>query len=654
MVDEVPTLTATVPCQMPPTWAILERRLFDVLDQAVYSFLEKYTREDGGLRWPDRWHDDYHQRDGVDDFYEAFVNWPLYYLLGGGSHVLEQADRAWDAITVQLTALGRVRREYERGYDQFHQSEHYTYFYLLCLADPTNPKHRTRARRFADMFIGVDPDAPNYDAVHNIIRAPMNGSDGPSWGYFEDEAAYPWVGYMAPYGLPYHDVSGITHFNDLKDADLARRMGAAMQARMGKGDVAANLGVVSLIANALLLSGDAAYRAWVATYVGGWLERATANGGLIPDNVGLSGMVGEYMGGKWYGGLYGWTWPHGIYSIGYATIVAATGALLATGDHGYLDLPRAQLDAVLGHGRIADIRTLAMSLEHHWTNQMMALGESYETFVVPYRYGDHGWFDEQPLSPIYPVALWHVTHDPADRARIETLRAAESYDWQTVHSFRTKEDAGHEQPWFCFLHGENPAYPEQILGVALEQVAIRLEQIRQDTRDFMVQERIDSMDIHHWQRLNPLTTEALVQLTLGAPQPIYNGGLLIAPLRYFDDERQRPGLPPDVAALVERVTIDHITLQIVNISPFQTRALRIQAGAFGEHRFGRVRYDFLTSTYPGRPGTTAYAAPPVDIAQFDTSIDGPMLRIVMPPSTRMHLTAELQRWTHVPTYQRTI
>ena len=56
---------------------------------------------------------------------------------------------------------------------------------------------------------------------------------------------------------------------------------------------------------------------------------------------------------------------------------------------------------------------------------------------------------------------------------------------------------------------------------------------------------------HRWQQTNPVTTEALIQLTLGAPQLIYNGGLLMSRLRYFDFDRKRPGLPKDTAALVE-------------------------------------------------------------------------------------------------------
>ena len=48
-------------------------------------------------------------------------------------------------------------------------------------------------------------------------------------------------------------------------------------------------------------------------------------------------------------------------------------------------------------------------------------------------------------------------------------------------------------------------------------------------------------DIHLWQQSNPVVTEALVQLTWGGPQVIYNGGLQQARVRYYDAVRRRPG-----------------------------------------------------------------------------------------------------------------
>lgn len=170
---------------------------------------------------------------------------------------------------------------------------------------------------------------------------------------------YGWYPYMAPYGLPYEDVDGITYYDDLRDPELARRMGEIMQERMGKGDAATNLIVTSLIANAYLLTGDDKYRQWITEYIGAWIERSRQNGGLLPDNVGLSGQVGEYINGKWYGGLYGWSWPHGYYNVCMAALVGGGNAFLLDGDRAYLDLPRSQIDAIHALG---ETRTLAISL----------------------------------------------------------------------------------------------------------------------------------------------------------------------------------------------------------------------------------------------------------------------------------------------------
>jgi hypothetical protein len=106
-------------------------------------------------------------------------------------------------------------------------------------------------------------------------------------------------------------------------------------------------------------------------------------------------------------------------------------------------------------------------------------------------------------------------------------------------------------------------------------------------------------DIHHWQTLNPVTTEALIMLTLGAPQMLYNGGLLLAPLRYFDLEQRRPGLPKDVAALVSGVTQTELEVTLCNLSAVLPRSLVVQAGTLREHTFTSLTFTSLTSTYPG-------------------------------------------------------
>lgn len=639
------TITATTPCFPPPTWAILERKLIDLMDQSTAPFLARYVNADGELIWREGGTG---SRDGADDFYESAYNWPLFYLLGGGDHLLTEGQRLWDGITRQLTRAGMLKKEYELGYDQFHQGESYIYFYFLCLADPDNPINRDRARRFAGLYLNEDPEAPNYDPVHKIIRAAHNGSGGPRWGFSDEaEPSYNWGASMRIYGLPYHDIPGVNHYDDLQDPVKARQMGAAMHERMGKGDVAGNLIVTSLVANAYLMIGETKYRDWLVEYVDAWRARAQQNGGLLPDNVGLSGIVGEYMNGKWYGGLYGWTWPHGYYNIGMAATVAGINAYLLTGNGAYLDLPRSQFDHIWALGEERDVRTLEMSLGHHWLGAFTAQSGDYTMFVAPYRYGDHGWFDYQPLSPVYPTALWNITMAAEDWARIEALRTVEKYDWRTVIPYRNKEDAGHEQPWLRYLAGDNPTYPEAILQATYAMVMHRLALIAHDQAD------LTQVNIHHWQEHNPVICEALVQLTLGAPQFIYNGGLLHCRVRYFDAEQRRPGLPPDVAALVETLTDQRTVIKLVNLSPLAERNLIIQAGGFGEHRFTAVTYDARTSEYPGSHKAYAPASITTDTVTqpLPTPTGDRYLQVVLPPGTQITLDLAMMRYVNAPDYR---
>ena len=646
-------ITASLPLITPPAWAILERELLDVASQSVHTFLARYTHQDGPRQHELIWRDELPGRDGADDFYESFYNWPLLYLLGGSDDLLELGLRQWDATTRQLTRLGLVYKEYERGYDQFHQAESYIYFYLLCAADPTNPQLSERARRFAGFYLNEDPEAPNYDPVHNIIRAPHNGSAGPRWG-MNDEGTPVSYGYspgMAVYGLPYYDLPGLESAEDLKDPVKARRMGEAMERGMSRGDVAANLGVAPLIANAWLLTGDPKYKTWLLRYVGGWIDRAQANDGLLPDTVGLSGQVGEYLAGKWYGGLYGWTWPHGFYNLQYAALVAAQCALLMTNDTAYLNLPRRQQERIFRLGVMRNLQEIQqeMSLAAHWIG--ITTATSGETLVVPYRYGDKGWFDYQPVAPMYPAALWTMSMDAGDWAEIATVRDRSNYDWRAVYPFHNKEDAGHEQPWLEFIAGRNPTYPETALRTSLGQVYWRLDRIRGDDAD------LTKVYIHHWQERNPVTTETLIQLTLGAPQLLYNGGLLVAPIRYFDPERRRSGLARDVAALVTGVSAEAISLTLVNTNAFATRQLLLQAGFFGEHRFGTVQYSGrgAGSYYPFAETNYTYAAglytqPDPLPTTYEQVIDDQYLTVELPPSTEIQLTITMQRYVNQASY----
>jgi hypothetical protein len=638
-------IIASIPLSHPPSWAVWERRLIETMSEAVHPYRQKYTRDDGTLIWRDTLNDSYQSRDGADDFYESFYNWALLYLLGGDDELLELAHFYWDAVTRQLTRLGLLHKEYERGYDQFHQGESYIYFYFLCLADPENPRLIERSRRFAGFYLNENPEAPNYDPEHKIIRAPHNGSAGPRWGYFDAEPVYGWYPYMAQYGLPYEDVEGIVAYEDLKDPILAARMGQVMEERMGKGDVATNLIVTSLMTNAYLMTGDDKYREWITEYVDAWMERAKRNNGLLPDNVGLSGQVGEYLDGRWYGGLYGWSWPHGYYNIGMAAVIAGCNAYLLTHKDHYLNLPRSQIDYIHKLGEVCTLNDLAERFGSFWVTMRDENPPETQMFVTPYRYSDSGWFDYQSPSPVYPIAVWNMTFSKEDFERVLLLQKCSLEDWHKVVSFRNKEDAGHELSWLCYLLGESPNYPEEILQESYAQVARRIALIRQDRKD------LSQVSIHHWQELNPVTTEALVQLTLGAPQIIYNGGLLMCQVRYYDVQKKRPGLPPDVAALVEKIEQDCITVHLVNLNVFEERDLLIRAGAFGEHQFIRVHYEERVSDYPGVQGPGGYAAPALKTCKKTVDVNDNLLRVRLPPATEIILRLEIRRFVNHPAYR---
>ncbi|MBE1495855.1 hypothetical protein H4696_002955 [Amycolatopsis lexingtonensis] len=610
-----PVITASVPLLEPPGWALAERALFDLLDRAWRRFARDFTDPDGRLRYSG----ELTTRDGVDDFYETFFNWPQLYLLGGAGDLLAESERHWEGVTRQLTELGMLHDEYERGYDWFHQGESLLLLYFLCMAAPG--RWRERAVRFAELY--VDPAHGNYDPAHRIIRRPHNGSDPAREGLFDGDS-YPWLPREArTYGFPLEWL-----------APEGSAMGEQMRRRMGTGDTAVNLAASGLVLNALLLTGDPRYRDWLAEYVGAWRHRAAANGGILPDNVAPDGTVGGLLEGRWYSGHYGWSWPHGWYSVGHAAVVGALSAALATGDDTFTDLVRPALDEIIAQGKVMTFTEADSSLETKWSVQLREDVHT-PTLHVPFRHDDRGWFDYNPMLMGVPIALWHHSASPDDRERLERLRAASGYDWRTVRPFRSKEEAGHEEPWFAYLAGDDPSYPERILAAAQAQVRHRLARMER----YRGQD-VPEADIHLWQQSNPVVTEALVQLTWGGPQVVYNGGLPQARVRYYDAQGRRPGLPSSVAALVSGIAPDATVLELVNLDPLAARSVVVQAGAFAEHDIRTAEYSVCDDpSWVGDLYDYGHGEPVVTTASI--IVGGPWLRVELPPSTRIRLSLEL-------------
>ncbi|SEG97025.1 hypothetical protein SAMN05444920_110188 [Nonomuraea solani] len=623
-------LTANVPVIEPPAWALSQRALLDLLDGGWRLFSDRYTRPDGSLRYSGR----LSTRDGADDFFEPFFNWPQLYLLGGADDLLPACARHWHGVAGQMTALGMFADEFEIGYDWFHQGESLLFSYFLTAADPA--AWTERAARFADLYL--DPAKGNYDPGHRIIKAPHNGSGGAREGV-SDTPSYPWTeAEAAQYGHPL----------DWLDPDSGPpgedpRLGTEMQRRLGRGDAVGNLSVAGLVGNAYLATGDEKYAAWLREYVGAWQRRAEENGGVVPDNVGPDGVVGSLLDGRWYGGHYGWTWPHGLYSLGQASAVGALSTALVTGDDHYLDLVRTLLDEVIARGVKLPFSQSDSANQGRWRAH---LGPDVDTptLLVPYRHSDKGWFDYNPVQTSVPLALWHHTGAPEDRARLDALRAATGYDWATVRPFRDKEEAGHEEPWYAYLCGDNPAYPERILAAAHAQARRRIALLRANAGRDLPEEAI-----HLWQNVNPVVTEALTQTMWGGPQVVYNGGLQQARVRYFDAERRRPGVPDQVAALVSAIEPEATVVTLVNLSATEDRTLIVQAGAFGEHEIRTAAADRAEEGWTGHD--TEYIHHEPVLSRQEIEVGGPHLTVELPAGTSITLTLRLRLHAYRPSYR---
>ena len=541
----------------PPHWAVRQRHLIDLMDRAAVRFTGHATRPDGTLIQRTVWT----SMDGTDNGYEAFLSFPLFYLLGGSEFIHRTARREWDAITWQYADYGTVDREFVTGFDWFHNSESYTYIYYLAMADPGHYIDRNRALRYAAMYTGEDPLAPNWDAEKRMIRSPLNGSRGPrfvttraDWEYHRPILA----GYLSPFeDMPGADSRDPMFKVDWTDDETFARVLALINERMTRCDVPLNLSAASMITNAYLYTGEEKYRKWVLDYLERWVGHRDANGGIMPDNIGPGGGIGELNNGKWWGGYYGWRWPHGARNVVEPAFVAGSCAALMTGDMSHLDLCRSQLDML-------------------WSLRREIDGVP----MVPSRHGDRGWFDYRPADPYHYIHLYYLSQSEEDLARLDELFperegfAGLPEDWGAGKAGICPPGA-----WAAFVEGKNPGFPEQVLDTTFSSVCRALDRLEADDSD------PETRECYHFQPLCPVLPEGLVQMAMGTPAAVYNGGLLQAHLRYFDPEQRRAGLPPHVAALADRAGADGARVTLVNTDPVQSRPVLIQAGSFGEHEF---------------------------------------------------------------------
>ena len=528
------TLSIDTPMS-PPTWALLERELIRTSTRACQEFFAKYFDKRGYLKCIERWGGN----DGPDDAIENVAGWPLLHTLGAPDVVLEMYRKAWEGhlrqyteaktIQVPFARDGMYYKEFPVMMDWMHNGEGLRVFNLQGLSEPGNHSFTQRVRRYAGFYMNEDPQARNYDPNHRIIRSLFNGSRGP---LLRRTTALDWAGdaievegrFSPGHGERNYEEM-LAHFKDYNDI---------------VGDHPQNMCATTLAVNAWMLTGETKYRQWLLEYVDAWLERLHANNGIIPSNIGLDGTIGGEVGGRWYGGVYGWSFsvkrPENGSTVHRNRVgLGLTGfgnAWLLTGDRRYIDCWAQMLDRVNSNHREVDGKTM-----------------------YPRMYGDDGWYAWQP-TPWSDGALdcWFWSCETRDLKRVKS------------------------DPWVAFLRGTNPGYAEQSLRADFETIRSRVAGMRGDPTT------PDTRLADDPAKFNPAAVGTLRQLMMAGLDPGRTCSPLHCRVRYFDPIRRRAGIPRDVAALVDRMSDRTIRLTLVNISQSEARTMIVQTGAYGEHQ----------------------------------------------------------------------
>jgi hypothetical protein len=601
-----------------PEWAIMQRHLMKTIEEAAPQYVKKFTQKDGTP----------YGKGPYDDDYEMFFNWPEMYAMGGSEYLFETALKSYNAITLNGSAYVKdsidynhqLYKEFPRKDDWFHISEGITLFYNLGLGDPKLSENVKRAKRFAGFYMNEDPEAQNFNTEYKTIKSIFTGSEGPA------------TSSSAEYNLRYGHTSLAPVLDYLepewhKKPERQKEIQKLYDQIITRTDVPVNLLATGLITNAYLYTGEEKYKKWVLDYVDAWMKRIAENGGLLPDNLGQTGKIGEYRNGQWWGGLYGWYGRYGVLMEYSALSVASECAYLLSGDSKYLDLLRSQINSIMQRAKFTK------------EGQML----------VPFRYKKEGWYSYRPMMIQDLAHLWHASMDPEDWKKIEVLmtgnkfhplwdegiwgqntlgeldtvvwKKAEPFNWNREESVGDRTFGLTEHARLMYYAGKNPDWPLEVLKADYTEVMKRMNFMRNDPRNIY---SIQKDDLYP---NNPVITKGLVQTTMGTPQTIYNGGLLRATVRYFDGDLQRPGLPQDVSALVNGLQANQTKLQLVNLNPVQTRKLIIQSGAFGEHSFTEVSE-----------------------GQNKIAVNGPYFMVELPPASSIHLTIGMKRFVNKPSY----
>jgi hypothetical protein len=211
-----------------------------------------------------------------------------------------------------------------------HHGEALRTFNVLALSAPALPAYQKRARTYAALYMGEDPDAPNYDPAAQDHQVDDERQPRP-------DAA---EGDVARLGGDPFDVSKFVALHG--EGSYEQFLAHYQEYTDVAGDHFLNLVATTLPLNAYLLDNEPKYKRWLVDYMDAWLARMKQNGGVIPSYVrSTAPSAGRRQ--KWWNNAYGWGFSpvnpvtgrrEDRNRIPRATVGFAN-ALLGTGDQKY-------------------------------------------------------------------------------------------------------------------------------------------------------------------------------------------------------------------------------------------------------------------------------------------------------------------------------
>ena len=545
--------------------------------RACVEFFDRYFDDRGYLECVERWGGD----DGPDDAIENVNDWPVLYALGGADPILTQFKKAWEGHLRQYTQArttdvpfardGMFYKEFHVMFDWFHLGEGLSVFNLEGLCDPQDSAIGSGSRVMRVSTWAMIPARRTTIPKFKIIRSLFNGSRGP---LLRKATALDWAGdpievegrFRLGHGEHTY-AQMLEHFKDYNDivGDHPLNLGADQSgAQRLHADPRGTLQELAPRLRRRLAPEDARQRRdHPDQYRPRRQDRRWMRRQVVRRRVRLGILRGR---------------------SGHAPA-------------------RESQQSPCGDQRLRQRVSCSPATTVFWTP-----GESKSMQSIPTRRWKAAGRSTRTCTAMKGGTTTGPSRTgPAPRA---LLLVDERSRPTAGAGRRLARVSGRQEPR---LSRKGP--PRRFRVIRRKVEAMRRDPTTPDTRladDPMA--------------YNPATVGSLVHLMLGGLPPKHQGEVLQARVRYFDPIRRRPGLPEDVAALVESLKDDSTSLVLVNLNQSEPRTVVVQGGAYGEHLCDRVATDERT-----------------------IAISRPSFRVELAPGSGGRLTVSMKRYAVQPT-----